>query len=175
MTLKIGEPLSDIGGPRCCNNLGRLALPDEFLTRPNRPGAVSAHSCTHTVHGHTRLKKVPFRAAARSAVAAPSAGRNRLSSCLRGDAIPLGARLSAMPDAYERSSCGPARRSYPGQAIDILDLTAASSIRWERRVEDASPAGGPDRQLAARGEGWVAASRARPPRARRDDEIPGCI
>jgi putative two-component system response regulator len=133
MALQIGEPqLSEIERAALLHNLGRLAMPDELLSRPAASLSVADRSRlrSYPLHGYAMLKNVPFLAGAnRIAVAAheryDGAG---FPHGLKGDAIPLGARIICAANAYDELISGigqPAMK--PGRAIEIL--------RTERRAE----------------------------------------
>jgi response regulator RpfG family c-di-GMP phosphodiesterase len=111
MALRIGEPqLSDIERGALLHDLGRLALPDELLVRKERAMSEADRATLRTfpLHGQTMLKNVPFLAAA-SEIATASHERCDASGFpygLAGDAIPIGARIVAVADAYDELVSG---------------------------------------------------------------------
>lgn len=134
MTLKIGEPqLSEIERAALLHNVGRLALPDELLTRPLERLSASerAQLRSYPLHGYAMLKNIPFLAAA-SKIAVATHERYDGSGFphgLRGDQIPLGARVIAVADAYDElvSGIGYAPVS-PERALEILTTERASQF-----------------------------------------------
>jgi response regulator RpfG family c-di-GMP phosphodiesterase len=130
MALQIGEPrLSDIERAALLHNLGRLALPDALLARPEDTldAAERERFRAHPVHGHTMLKNVPFLAAAAEIVVAAHEryDGSGFPHGLRGDAIPVGARVIAVASAYEQLAPAPADALACARALDTL-LTSRS-------------------------------------------------
>jgi len=111
MALRIGEPqLSDIERAALLHNLGRLALPDQILIRKERTLSADerAKLRSYPLHGQAMLKNVPFLAAA-CEIAVATHERSDGSGFprgLRGEAIPLGARIVAVADVYDELVSG---------------------------------------------------------------------
>ena len=128
MALRIGEPkLSDIERAALLHNLGRLALPDQILIRKERTlsGEERTKLRSYPLHGHAMLKNVPFLAAA-SEIAVASHERydgSGFPAGLRGEGIPLGARIVAVADVYDElvSGVGDTPVS-PARALQILSV-----------------------------------------------------
>jgi response regulator RpfG family c-di-GMP phosphodiesterase len=134
MALQIGEPqLSDIERAALLQNLGRLVLPDAILSPDERTltGADRDRFRGHPLHGYTMLKNVPFLAAAAEiAVAAHERyDGSGYPHALRGDAIPLGARIISLANAYDELVAGGtgAPLSQPA-ALDVLSTTRAAEF-----------------------------------------------
>lgn len=147
MTLKIGEPrLSDIERAALLHNLGRLAMPDDLLKRPPRSLSAADHTQlrSYPLHGYAMLKNVPFLAAANT-IAVASHERYDGSGFphgLRGDAIPLGARIVALADAYDELVAGIGREPVtPARALETLATERASEFdpRVLRALETLQP------------------------------------
>jgi cyclic di-GMP phosphodiesterase len=126
MALQVGEPqLSDIERAALLHNLGRLAMPDALLNRAERSlsEAERAQLRSYPLHGHAMLKNVPILAAANQ-IALASHERYDGSGFphgLRGDAIPLGARVIGLADAYDELVSGFRDAPVsPARAIEIL-------------------------------------------------------
>jgi response regulator RpfG family c-di-GMP phosphodiesterase len=111
MALRIGEPqLSDVERAALLHNLGRLALPDQILIRKERTLSEEERVKlrSYPLHGQAMLKNVPFLTAA-SEIAVASHERYDGSGFprgIRGEAIPLGARIIAVADAYDELVSG---------------------------------------------------------------------
>ena len=128
MALRIGEPqLSDIERAALLHNLGRLALPDQILIRKERTLSADERTAlrAYPLHGQAMLKNMPFLAAA-SEIAVASHERYDGSGFprgLRGEAIPLGARIIAVADAYDEliSGIGDSPVSAP-RALQVLSV-----------------------------------------------------
>lgn len=126
MALQIGEPhLSDIERAALLHNLGRLAMPDALLKRAERSlsAAERAQLRSYPLHGHAMLKNVPILAAANQ-IALASHERydgTGFPHGLRGDAIPLGARVIGLADAYDELVSGIGDEPVsPARAIEVL-------------------------------------------------------
>jgi response regulator RpfG family c-di-GMP phosphodiesterase len=134
MTLQIGEPqLSDIERAALLHNLGRLALPDALLSRPEAElsPADRARLRTYPLHGHAMLKNVPFLTAANEIAVASHEhfDGTGFPHALRGDAIPLGARIIAVANAFDELVSGAAGRPVPpAQAIEVLSTGRAAQF-----------------------------------------------
>lgn len=128
MALRIGEPqLSDIERGALLHDLGRLALPDDLLVRKERAMSEADRATLRTfpLHGQTMLKNVPFLAPANE-IATASHERcdgSGFPNGLAGDAIPLGARIVAVADAYDElvSGVGDSPVS-PERALEVLAI-----------------------------------------------------
>jgi response regulator RpfG family c-di-GMP phosphodiesterase len=126
MALQISEPqLSDIERAALLHNLGRLAMPDELLTRPLSALSPADHARvrTYPLHGHAMLKNVPFLAGAnRIAIAVHERyDGTGFPHGLSGDRIPLGARIICVANAYDELVSGINQpRTDAARAIDIL-------------------------------------------------------
>jgi response regulator RpfG family c-di-GMP phosphodiesterase len=132
MALQIGEPqLSDIERAALLHNLGRLALPDDLLRRPesrlSHAERVRLHA--HPLHGYAMLRHVPFLTAA-NAIAVAAHERydgTGFPHGLAGEAIPLGARIIAAADAYDELVAGDPPHA-PEQAVAVLVNTRRSAF-----------------------------------------------
>lgn len=134
MALQVGEPhLSDIERAALLHNLGRLAMPDALLTRAERSlsAAERAQLRSYPLHGHAMLKNVPILAAANQ-IALASHERYDGSGFphgLRGDAIPLGARVIGLADAYDELVSGIGDEPVsPVRAIEILSTERSAQF-----------------------------------------------
>jgi len=128
MALRIGEPkLSDIERAALLHNLGRLALPDQILIRKERTLSEEERTKlrSYPLHGQAMLKNVPFLAAA-SEIAVAAHERYDGSGFprgLRGEAIPLGARIVAVADAYDELVAGIGDTPVsPARATEMLSV-----------------------------------------------------
>jgi response regulator RpfG family c-di-GMP phosphodiesterase len=126
MALQIGEPqLSDIERAALLHNLGRLAMPDALLARPaaSLSSADLARLRSYPLHGYAMLKNVPVLAEA-NRIAVASHERYDGSGFphgLKGAAIPLGARIIAVADAFDELVSGiGAAAVTPARAVEIL-------------------------------------------------------
>jgi response regulator RpfG family c-di-GMP phosphodiesterase len=135
MTLQIGEPqLSDIERAGLLHNLGRLAIPDELLLR--RADSVSAAERarirSYPLHGYAMLQNVPFLAAANELALAAHENwdGSGFPRGLRGEAIPLGARIISVANAYDELVSGLEGRPSvaPAAAIDLLSGARAAEF-----------------------------------------------
>jgi response regulator RpfG family c-di-GMP phosphodiesterase len=132
MAMQIGEPqLSDIERAALLHNLGRLAMPDDVLKRPEHAlsAADRAQLRSYPLHGYAMLKNVPMLAAANE-ISVASHERYDGSGFphgLRGDAIPLGARIVGLADAYDELVAGIGYPPVsPARAIEILSTDRAA-------------------------------------------------
>jgi putative two-component system response regulator len=128
MALRINEPqLSDIERAALLHNLGRLALPDQILIRKERSLSPDERATlrSYPLHGQAMLKNVPFLANA-SEIAVASHERYDGSGFprgLSGEAIPLGARIIGVADAYDELVSGIGDRPVgPARAVEILSV-----------------------------------------------------
>jgi response regulator RpfG family c-di-GMP phosphodiesterase len=134
MALQIGEPqLSDIERAALLHNLGRLAMPDDLLSRPvsGLSPADVARMRSYPLHGYAMLKNVPFLAGAnRVAVAVHERfDGTGFPHGLKGDAIPLGARIICVANAYDELVHGMGQSAVdPERAIDILAIDRRSEF-----------------------------------------------
>jgi response regulator RpfG family c-di-GMP phosphodiesterase len=126
LTLQIGEPrLSDIERAALLHNLGRLALPDTLLLakEPTLSEADRARFRAYPLHGQAILRNVPYLAAASElAVAAHERYDGRgFPRGLKGDQIPLGARIIGVANAYDELVSGIDRTAIPAdRAVETL-------------------------------------------------------
>jgi response regulator RpfG family c-di-GMP phosphodiesterase len=126
LALQIGEPrLSDIERAALLHTLGRLALPDALLSCPEDELGPDdrARLREYPLHGYAILRSVPFLAAAAEiAVAAHErCDGSGFPRGLRGDSIPLGARIIAVADAFDALTArGGGRRLTPADALNVL-------------------------------------------------------
>lgn len=136
MTLQIGEPrLSDIERAALLHDIGRLAMPDDLLARAAAGAPLSAADRarlqSYPLHGYAMLKNVPFLAAANQiAVAAHErADGSGFPYGLKGEYIPLGARIVAVADAYDELVTGVGCEAVtPARAAEILSTERASKF-----------------------------------------------
>lgn len=134
MALQIGEPqLSDIERAALLHNLGRLTLPDELVKRlaASLSGPDLARVRSYPLRGYAILKSVPILASANQ-IAVASHERydgSGFPDGLRGQNIPLGARIVGLADAYDElvSGIGYAPVS-PERALEILTKERASEF-----------------------------------------------
>jgi len=126
MAMEIVEPhLSDIERAALLHNLGRLTLPDELVKRPlaELSGPDLARVRAYPLRGYAILKGVPILAGANEiAVAAHERfDGSGFPRGLRGQDIPLGARIVGLADAYDELVSG---IGYPAdsraRALEIL-------------------------------------------------------
>jgi response regulator RpfG family c-di-GMP phosphodiesterase len=134
MALRIGEPhLSDIERAALLHGLGRVALPDTLLRRP--AAALTAEERaqlqSYPLHGHAILENVPFLAAASELALAVHERYDGTGfpHRLRGNAIPLGARIIALANAYDELVSGLAGDAVtPARAIEALSTGRAAEF-----------------------------------------------
>jgi response regulator RpfG family c-di-GMP phosphodiesterase len=128
MALRISEPqLSDIERAALLHNLGRLALPDSILVRKER--SLSNEERTklraYPLHGQAMLKNVPFLAGANEiAVAAHERyDGSGFPRGLKGEAIPIGARIVAVADVWDELVSGIGDTPVPpAHALEIMSV-----------------------------------------------------
>lgn len=132
LTLQIQEPeLSDIERAALLHNFGCLALPDDLFSRPEASLTVDERAQLRAwpLHGFALLKNVPFLAAA-NVIAASAHERydgSGIPHGLRGDEIPLGARIISVALAYDELVTGMKDSPMnPSQAIEVLSGQRAS-------------------------------------------------
>ena len=131
MAMQISEPnLSDIERAALLHNLGRLALPDDLLSRDRSTlgAADRARLRSYPLHGYAMLKNVPILARANQiAVAAHErSDGSGFPHGLRLNEIPLGARIIAVADAYDELTFGVGGAPVsPSRAIEVLTTTRA--------------------------------------------------
>lgn len=126
MTLQIGEPqLSEIERAALLHNLGRLALPDYLLTKPDH--ALSAEERarlqSYPLHGYAMLKNVPFLAAANKIAVSTHEkyDGSGFPHGLVGDSIPLEARIIVVANAYDELVSGLHRDQVsPARAVEVM-------------------------------------------------------
>lgn len=134
MALQIGKPdVIDIERAALLHDIGKLSVPDDLLTRAHT--ALSDADRTrlnfYALQGHVILRNVPFLAGATHiAVAAYERYDGKgFPRSLRGDQIPIGARIIAVARAYDElvwpDVHGPVRA---GQALDTLLRERASEF-----------------------------------------------
>lgn len=132
--------------PECCrmvycagmvHDLGKAAIPSSILSKPTSLGSEEVSLIrTHVAHGVAILEEVGFGAEAIRAVACH---HERLDGSgypagLRGDDIPLAARIVTVADVFEAMT---AHRPYrPGLGLDAAldELRAGSGARYDGRV-----------------------------------------
>ena len=128
MALRVSEPqLSDIERAALLHNLGRLALPDSILVRKERSLSEEerAKLRSYPLHGQAMLKNVPFLAAANEiAVAAHERyDGSGFPRGLKGEAIPLGARIIAVADVWDELVSGIGDTPVPpAHALEIMTV-----------------------------------------------------
>lgn len=125
MTLGITEPhLSDIERAALLNNLGRLALPDALLARPESALTADERALVraHPLHAHTMLRNIPILAgAAELAVAVHERwDGSGFPRGVRGEEIPLGARIVGVADAFEALVTRGDAPLAPAEAVAVL-------------------------------------------------------
>ena len=134
MALQVGEPaLSDVERAALLHNLGRLAMPDALLNRPEATlsQAERTQLRSYPLHAHAMLKNVPFLAVANEiAVAAHERyDGSGFPHGRRGTEIPLGARIIGVADAFDELVSGVGQpRVTPAHALDILAVNRASEF-----------------------------------------------
>lgn len=137
MTLQVGEPhLSDIERGALLHELGRLALPDALLRRAERDLSPSerAQLRSYPLHGFAMLRNVPYLTGANEiAVAAHERyDGSGFPRGLSGDAIPLGARLIGVANAFDALVSAAVNPLTIDQAIEVL--TAARAPEFDPLV-----------------------------------------
>jgi response regulator RpfG family c-di-GMP phosphodiesterase len=111
MALRISEPqLSDIERAALLHNLGRLALPDSILVRKERSLSDEERATlrAYPLHGQAMLKNVPFLAGANEIAVATHEryDGSGFPRGLKGEAIPIGARIVAVADVWDELVSG---------------------------------------------------------------------
>ena len=134
------------------HDVGKLAIPDSIVVKP---GPLDEDEWSfirrHPLIGERILSATPGLAARRRARPREprAAGRRRLPDRLRGDAIPLGARIVAVCDAFRRDDLRPpvprarcrARRRSPSSATAPgSQFDAAVVAAFEDALEAQAPA-----------------------------------
>jgi response regulator RpfG family c-di-GMP phosphodiesterase len=128
MALRISEPqLSDIERAALLHNLGRLALPDSILIRKERSLSDEERATlrSYPLHGQAMLKNVPFLAGANDlAVAAHERyDGSGFPRGLKGEQIPLGARIIAVADVWDELVSGIGDTPVaPAHALEIMSV-----------------------------------------------------
>jgi response regulator RpfG family c-di-GMP phosphodiesterase len=128
MALRISEPqLSDVERAALLHNLGRLALPDSILVRKERSLSEEerAKVRSYPLHGQAMLKNVPFLAAANEiAVAAHERyDGSGFPRGLKGEDIPIGARVIAVADVWDELVSGIGDSPVaPAHALEIMTV-----------------------------------------------------
>jgi response regulator RpfG family c-di-GMP phosphodiesterase len=128
MALRVSEPqLSDIERAALLHNLGRLALPDTILVRKERSLSEEerAKLRSYPLHGQAMLKNVPFLAGANEiAVAAHERyDGSGFPRGLKGEAIPIGARIIAVADVWDELVSGIGDTPVaPAYALEIMSV-----------------------------------------------------
>ena len=141
MALGISEPeLSDIERAALLHNLGRLALPDDLLSRERATISAGdrARLRSYPLHGYAMLKNVPILTRANQiAVAAHErADGSGFPHGLRGQDIPMGARIISVANAYDELTAGVQGNAVsPSRAIEIL--TTARTEEFDPQVLNA--------------------------------------
>jgi len=134
MTLQIGEPqLSEIERAALLHNLGRLALPDDLLTKPEAALTAEerARLQSYPLHGFAMLKNVPFLTAAnRIAVATHEKyDGSGFPNGLVGESIPLEARIIAAANVYDELVSGAHDQPIsPGRALEVMSTDRATEF-----------------------------------------------
>jgi response regulator RpfG family c-di-GMP phosphodiesterase len=134
MTLQIGEPqLSEIERAALLHNLGRLALPDDLLTRPESTLTAEerARFQSYPLHGFAMLKNVPYLTAAnRIAIATHEKyDGTGFPHGLVGESIPLEARIIAVANAYDELVSGAhGEAATPDLALEIMAMERATEF-----------------------------------------------
>lgn len=134
MAMQISEPqLSDIERAALLHNLGRLALPDDLMSRDRTSLTAADRTRLHSypLHGYAMLKNVPILTRANQIAVASHerADGSGFPHGLRLSEIPLGARIIAVADAFDElvSGIGTGSLTSPG-AIQQLTTTQASQF-----------------------------------------------
>ena len=128
------EPrLSDIERAALLHNLGRLALPDALLVAEPQglSDADRNRVRAYPLHGQAILRNVPYLAAASElAVAAHERYDGRgFPHGIKGEQIPLGARIIGVANAYDELVSGIGHGPVPpAEAVDILCTTRAAEF-----------------------------------------------
>ena len=134
MALQITEPqLSHIERAALLHNLGRLALSDAMLNTPVEQLSPEDRKRLreYPVLGHAVLRSVPFLAGATeiSLAAHERYDGSGFPYGLRGQAIPFGARIIGVADAYDELVSGIERPAVtPERAIAILTSERAAEF-----------------------------------------------
>jgi response regulator RpfG family c-di-GMP phosphodiesterase len=134
MMLEIGEPqLSDIERAALLHNLGRLAMPDTLLHLDESALSESDREKlrSYPLHGHAMLKNVPMLTAANQIAVATHErfDGSGFPHGLRGQQIPVGARIIAVADAYDELFSGIGHDAVSvGRAIEILTTERQSQF-----------------------------------------------
>lgn len=127
MMLEVVEPaLTDVEHAALLQDVGRVALPDDLLTVTDVPGREPARTrfCAHPIHAQQILQSVPSLLPASALVVAASErfDGNGYPYGLRGNQIPLGARIIAVASAFDRAVYGFAGEATThGQALRSLN------------------------------------------------------
>ncbi|MBI5104708.1 MAG: HD domain-containing protein, partial [Solirubrobacterales bacterium] len=136
--------LRDLRYGALLHDIGKIAIPTEIL---NKPGPLTAEERavmeTHTIVGAQMLERIPFFAQIHPLV---RASHERWDGAgypdgLRGEAIPLGARIIGACDAFHAmTSDRPYRRARP-VADAIAELERCAGTQFDARVVAALAAG----------------------------------
>jgi len=162
MALRISEPqLSDVERAALLHNLGRLALPDAILVRKERSLSEEERAVlrSYPLHGQAMLKNVPFLAAANEiAVAAHERyDGSGFPRGLKGEDIPIGARVIAVADVWDELVSGIGDRPVaPAHALEIMTVDRMPHfdplvLGALAMLQLSNPQDGPQKVLDARG------------------------
>jgi response regulator RpfG family c-di-GMP phosphodiesterase len=128
LALRISEPqLSDVERAAMLHNLGRLALPDQILIRKERSLSDEERATlrSYPLHGQAMLKNVPFLVAANDIAVATHEryDGSGFPRGLKGEDIPLGARIIAVADVWDELVSGIGDTPLPpAHALEIMTV-----------------------------------------------------
>ncbi len=134
------DDLDDLAWAAWLHDIGMAAVPDAVLAEP---GPLSDEAWRlmrqHTVIGERILSRAP---ALRSAAALVRASHERLDGQgypdgLKGDAIPLGARVVAVCDAFDALTAGRPHRPPVDVEAALDELLRCAGTQFDRRVVEA--------------------------------------
>ena len=135
-----GEELDEIGRAAELHDVGKVGIPDAIL---NKPGPLNADEWEfirqHTILGERILSAAPaLRPVARIVRATHERWDGRgYPDGLRGEEVPLGARVVAVCDAYQAMTADRAYRTALGHTAAFRELRAAAGTQFDPAVVDA--------------------------------------
>ena len=135
-----GEDLDEIGRAAELHDVGKVGIPDAIL---NKPGPLNADEWDfihqHTILGERILSAAPaLRPVARIVRATHERWDGRgYPDGLRGEQVPLGARVVAVCDAYQAMIADRAYRTALGRRIAFRELRAGAGTQFDPAVVDA--------------------------------------
>ena len=135
-----GDPLVDIGRGALLHDIGKIDMPASILYKPAPlDDAEWAVMRTHPQVGYDLLKKLPSLQGAAEIVLASHEAFNGSGypRRLRGDNIPIGARILSVADSYDSMTRPHTQRPAMQPAQAILEIERCSGTQFDPRIVEA--------------------------------------